>query len=149
MIGDSVNLAARLMRAAQGRCLTDTATYLEARIKCTFEHLPPIKVKGKEKPIAVFAATEQIVESDQSGVPLSQGTSHTKRTILETRSNETTLYGRFSHVQWQGWDSNLRGHRPANLSRPAVCATLSLPCLRLKFVWFQRTRFESCWCGFG
>jgi tetratricopeptide (TPR) repeat protein len=54
MHGDVVNLAARLMQAAPGTILCDTATYLAARDTMAFEELPPITVKGKTGQIAVY-----------------------------------------------------------------------------------------------
>src|SRR6185295_17009094 len=54
MIGDVVNLAARLMQAAladaDGGILCDTATYQAAQEYLIFEVLPSIKVKGKTQP---------------------------------------------------------------------------------------------------
>jgi class 3 adenylate cyclase len=63
MIGDVVNLAARLMQAA-GRMaaernaripiLCDEQTYLAARNHIQFEELPRIMVKGKAEPVAIY-----------------------------------------------------------------------------------------------
>jgi len=53
MIGDVVNLAARLMQAAPEDILCNTATYQEAQARLTFEVLSPISVKGKLEPVAV------------------------------------------------------------------------------------------------
>jgi class 3 adenylate cyclase/tetratricopeptide (TPR) repeat protein len=61
MIGDVVNLAARLMQAADAvgstegaGVLGDAATYQAAQLSLDFETLPPIKVKGKAEPVAVY-----------------------------------------------------------------------------------------------
>jgi tetratricopeptide (TPR) repeat protein len=54
MIGDVVNLAARLMQAAPGSILCDAATYNAAQAQLNFETLPPIKVKGKAEPVAIY-----------------------------------------------------------------------------------------------
>ncbi len=54
MIGDVVNLAARLMQAASGDIFCDAATYQAALAQITFETLPAITVKGKSEPIAVY-----------------------------------------------------------------------------------------------
>ena len=54
VMGDVVNLAARLMVAAQGGILCDEPTAKAAGARVTCEALPPIKVKGKEAPIAIF-----------------------------------------------------------------------------------------------
>lgn len=54
MIGDVVNLAARLMQAAGDDLLCDGATFEAARNHLTFEDLPSIVVKGKAVPVAVY-----------------------------------------------------------------------------------------------
>ena len=54
MIGDVVNLAARLMQAAPDDVLCDQATYEASRSRLVFEALPAIHVKGKAAPIAVY-----------------------------------------------------------------------------------------------
>lgn len=56
MLGDVVNLAARLMQAAPGNILVDAATYHAARSQAplVFESLPPIRVKGKAEPVIVY-----------------------------------------------------------------------------------------------
>lgn len=63
MMGDTVNLAARLMQAAgkalsatppENTILCDEATYQAAQSYIVFEVLPPIPVKGKTAPVAVF-----------------------------------------------------------------------------------------------
>jgi class 3 adenylate cyclase len=54
MIGDVVNLSARLMQAARGGILCDQATFLGANRQIDFETLPPIPLKGKAEPQAVF-----------------------------------------------------------------------------------------------
>jgi class 3 adenylate cyclase len=62
MIGDVVNLAARLMQAA-GRAagppgvrevLCDAATAQAAQARLAFEELPPLAMKGKARPVAVY-----------------------------------------------------------------------------------------------
>ena len=54
VIGDVVNLAARLMQAAAGGVLCDQATERTTRLRISFESLPRLKVKGKTEPVAVF-----------------------------------------------------------------------------------------------
>mgnify|MGYP001316256438 FL=1 len=51
--GDAVNLAARLMVAAQSGVSCDSATSDAARGPISFERLAPIRVKGKDASIAV------------------------------------------------------------------------------------------------
>jgi len=58
LIGDTVNLAARLMQAAGDSILCDAATARAAQTRVTFEALPPIHVKGKTEPIAVYRPHE-------------------------------------------------------------------------------------------
>ena len=54
VIGDKVNLAARLMQAAPGTILCDPATRQAARARFVFEALPPVTFKGKSEPIPIF-----------------------------------------------------------------------------------------------
>ncbi len=71
MMGDTVNLAARLMQAAskapQGTApsiLCDEATYAEAVERLAFEALPKIAVKGKTEPIAVYQPTGKLTVAE-------------------------------------------------------------------------------------
>lgn len=54
MIGDTVNLAARLMQAAKGGILCGEEVYQSSRDRLTFEALEPITVKGKCDPVAIY-----------------------------------------------------------------------------------------------
>jgi len=58
MIGDVVNLSARLMQAAlrsqEAFILCDEATYLAAQSQITFQTLTPIRVKGKANLIPIY-----------------------------------------------------------------------------------------------
>ncbi len=54
MIGDVVNLAARLMQAAPDDLLCDATTFQVAQSQLLFESLPPITVKGKAEPVALY-----------------------------------------------------------------------------------------------
>ncbi|MEB3336857.1 MAG: adenylate/guanylate cyclase domain-containing protein [Leptolyngbyaceae bacterium] len=54
MIGDIVNLAARLMVSAKDGILCDQTTYQGAQARLLFERLPPIQVKGKSELIPVY-----------------------------------------------------------------------------------------------
>jgi class 3 adenylate cyclase/tetratricopeptide (TPR) repeat protein len=54
VIGDKVNLAARLMQAASGAVLCDEATRAAARGRVVFEALPPMAVKGKAEPVSAY-----------------------------------------------------------------------------------------------
>lgn len=55
ILGDVVNLGARLMQAADEArpILCDSHTFASARAQFLFEAYPPIKVKGKAQPVAI------------------------------------------------------------------------------------------------
>ncbi len=57
VLGDKTNLAARLMQAASGGILCDEAIYQAANTHLNFDSLPPILVKGKANPVAVYRPT--------------------------------------------------------------------------------------------
>lgn len=54
MIGDVVNLSARLMQAADGGVLCDAITYQSSENEINYETLEPITVKGKTEPVSVY-----------------------------------------------------------------------------------------------
>jgi class 3 adenylate cyclase/tetratricopeptide (TPR) repeat protein len=54
IIGDVMNMAARLMQAAEGDILTDEATYQAAHTVLTFEPLPARALKGHAQPVQVY-----------------------------------------------------------------------------------------------
>jgi class 3 adenylate cyclase len=54
VIGDVMNMAARLMMAATEGILCDAATEQAARARVAFTPLPPIRVKGKDEPMPVY-----------------------------------------------------------------------------------------------
>jgi class 3 adenylate cyclase/tetratricopeptide (TPR) repeat protein len=54
MIGGVVNLAARLMQAANDELVCDAATRQATQAKFAFEALPPRRLKGWAEPVAVF-----------------------------------------------------------------------------------------------
>lgn len=61
IIGGTMNLAARLMQAAEtldhgsaAPILCDSATYDAARIRLAFEELPPLTLKGKAEPVRTY-----------------------------------------------------------------------------------------------
>jgi class 3 adenylate cyclase/tetratricopeptide (TPR) repeat protein len=61
VIGDVVNLAARLMQAAPGDILCDEHTRRASEARVGFEALPVIQVKGKAAPVAVYRPYSQAV----------------------------------------------------------------------------------------
>jgi class 3 adenylate cyclase len=54
IVGDRMNLAARLMRAAGQGVLCDDGTASAAAARQHFEPLPPMALKGKARPVPVF-----------------------------------------------------------------------------------------------
>src|SRR5439155_13885996 len=54
IIGDVVNLSARLMQAAHGGILCGETTYRAAQERLHWQILEPITVKGKARPVAVY-----------------------------------------------------------------------------------------------
>jgi len=67
ILGDAVNLAARLMsKAPFGGVLCDEPTYETAvAYNSTFEVLPPIKVKGKEALIPIFRPYDEYADEEE------------------------------------------------------------------------------------
>ncbi|MBL8196850.1 MAG: AAA family ATPase, partial [Blastocatellia bacterium] len=54
IIGDTVNLASRLMQVAQGSILTDKTTAKVASNRLNFTPLEPVTIKGKQQPITIY-----------------------------------------------------------------------------------------------
>lgn len=73
VIGDVVNLAARLMQAAAGSTLVDEESAAECGAAFAFESLPPIRVKGKTQPIAVSRPSTLNQETEEFLRDVSQG----------------------------------------------------------------------------
>src|SRR5262249_54660088 len=69
VIGDVVNLSARLMQAAHGGILCDAATRQAVGDRLPWEALPPVSVKGKEEPVAVFRPLAPSLASRPWGHP--------------------------------------------------------------------------------
>lgn len=84
MVGDIVNLSARLMKAAQSSVLCDATTYHKAKSAFNFDLLPPIKVKGKLEPVAVFGPT----------VPKKTGTSVLWDKVKSSVKSTSAIIGR-------------------------------------------------------
>ena len=63
ILGDVVNLAARLMQSAGSELLCDAVTQAAARGQFVFDELPPLTVKGKATPVIAHRVRgERIVE---------------------------------------------------------------------------------------
>ena len=57
-LGDTVNTASRLCGAAEGgQILIDESTWQQCKDRIVARKLPPLKVKGKEKPLSVYDVT--------------------------------------------------------------------------------------------
>jgi len=63
-LGDEVNVAARLMQAAApGEVRCSERVYLAARPRWEMEPQPPLLIKGKEQPLAVYRPRERLPET--------------------------------------------------------------------------------------
>jgi class 3 adenylate cyclase len=83
MIGKVVNLAARLMQAADGDILCDEATCRTAQARLRFESLPPILVKGRSEPVTIFRPVGETQQTGtQSGKPL-VGRNGERQTLMD------------------------------------------------------------------
>ncbi len=80
-IGDKTNLAARLMQAvvppsasmpgrSRATILCNDSVYEATQEQFEFESLPPILVKGKSQPIAVYRPIRKLLEGDTAAVNL-------------------------------------------------------------------------------
>ncbi|MGD0897910.1 MAG: adenylate/guanylate cyclase domain-containing protein, partial [Thermoguttaceae bacterium] len=58
LLGDAVNISARLMQAALGDILCDEATFHMARARVEFERISDIVVKGREGTVAVYRPSD-------------------------------------------------------------------------------------------
>ncbi len=70
IIGDIVNLSARLMQSAPGDIRCDAATMLAAQARLKFETLPPIAVKGKTDPVAIYRPLGELTPSDRTATAI-------------------------------------------------------------------------------
>ena len=70
VLGDKTNLAARLMQAAAGGILCDEAVFQAARSHLDFQPLPPILIKGRAEPIAVYRPVRDPIRLAQSQVSI-------------------------------------------------------------------------------
>jgi class 3 adenylate cyclase/tetratricopeptide (TPR) repeat protein len=78
VIGEVMNLAARLMQAAHGGVLCDAATFQAARARLRFQALPTIRVKGKADPVAVYRPVELAGTVDGPATVLGRTAERTK-----------------------------------------------------------------------
>lgn len=69
MVGDVVNLSARLMVQAKAGILVDQSTFDRCKdsSEITFIRLPPVRVKGKANPVPIFEPQSKESFIRQSG----------------------------------------------------------------------------------
>jgi predicted ATPase len=67
MVGDIVNLSARLMAKADGKVLVDNPTYTASKNQLRFNTLAPIMVKGKNFPIEIYSPVKEAEKRTTSG----------------------------------------------------------------------------------
>jgi class 3 adenylate cyclase len=91
VMGDVVNLAARLMQAAPDDVLCDAATYQVTQGRLRFDALPAIRVKGKLEPVAVYRPREQAHK------PVDSYTSSIGQTMGQ-RTSEGVMTSRLDHL---------------------------------------------------
>jgi class 3 adenylate cyclase/tetratricopeptide (TPR) repeat protein len=68
VIGDLVNLSARLMQAAKGGLFCDATTYRAAKSRYHFEDLGEFEVKGKKQKISVYRPKSTIRNSTRAQI---------------------------------------------------------------------------------
>lgn len=105
MLGNRVNLAARLMQAAEGRILCDSDTYHAAQQRLPFTSLPAIRVKGVTDPVPVYEPLPPATEGRRNGqaIPLLlahhlHGASGTRPLVGRT-AECATLHQRLADLQ--------------------------------------------------
>jgi class 3 adenylate cyclase/tetratricopeptide (TPR) repeat protein len=99
VLGDVVNLAARLMQAADELLpiICDNYTFTAARGQFLFEAYPPITVKGKSQPIPLHSPASGRLPNRATGRPISgpvqaaQGTGPVVRPALVGRMRERVV----------------------------------------------------------
>lgn len=89
VVGDIVNLSARLMTAAsqkeRGTCIyCDKATKEKAKSYFEFRQLPSIFVKGKSDPIPIYRPSE-------GGSPRTRGINQSHQVINKTKNKQKTI----------------------------------------------------------
>ncbi|WP_043322144.1 AAA family ATPase [Corallococcus coralloides] len=87
LLGNAMNLAARLMQDARGGILCDAATAEQARSRLEFEPLAPRQVKGRSEPVPVFRPRASAKRQRQAGRGVLVGR-EAQRQRLETQVRE-------------------------------------------------------------
>jgi class 3 adenylate cyclase len=89
MVGDIVNLSARLMVKANGNILVDRPTYESSRGAIRFNVLPPVMVKGKTTPVEIFSPVKEAEHRPTTGHNSLRSTIRLVRKRTEGRRNVT------------------------------------------------------------
>lgn len=123
VIGDIVNLAARLMQAAQENILCDPTTYAAACRRLAFTTLPPLTLKGIEQPIVVYQPLGALKQQQQSPRSL-VGCQRERQHLLEL--------AQILQVDHQGGTAVLEGEAGIGKSQVVLnflewCQTQNLP----------------------
>ena len=100
VMGDVVNLAARLMQAAKGGILCDKATADAAGHRVALEGLPAIKVKGKALPIEVWRPAASPA-ADEGRKPVK------RETLIGRQAERAAMAGRLDALQRTGAGSRV------------------------------------------
>ena len=94
VLGDTVNLAARLMQHATkcgGGVVCDTITQQQAKHRLHFDDLGKINVKGKVKPIGIWQPYTRDALKQQSQLPILQVTASANGSTRSSSPDITTL----------------------------------------------------------
>lgn len=123
VIGDSVNLAARLMQAAQDQILCDSATYTVARRRLAFTPIPPLILKGISDPIPAYQPLGALKQQFIATKPL-VGCQRERQHLLELAQR--------LQINHQGGTAILEGEAGIGKSKVVAnflewCQTHSLP----------------------
>lgn len=94
MVGDVVNLSARLMSITEGSLLVDYSTYLSSKSRIDFVKLPAILFKGKTQPIDVYSPTKHSNHINQHLLQPTDTIPQNKSKFLTSRSLHSHIYGR-------------------------------------------------------
>ncbi|MDQ2688341.1 MAG: AAA family ATPase, partial [Armatimonadota bacterium] len=117
LIGDAVNVAARLMQSADETPLCDAATQTAVGASYLFDPLPPVAVKGKSAPVPVFSARAR---APRPAAPFADGVDRTdERARLAAHLERLLTEGRNSVVIIEGEAGIGKSHLAADLAARA------------------------------
>ncbi|HEX5994245.1 MAG TPA: AAA family ATPase, partial [Jiangellales bacterium] len=119
VVGDAVNVAARLMQAAAaGQVLVDAATHARVRDVVVADRLAPMTVKGKAQPVPVWAVRE--AREPASPAPLSSSGA----APLVGRDQELTLISMIAARVRSGRGHLLWLHGEAGIGKSRLAAEI-------------------------